>query len=244
MAISNNLVNMIYEQQQASMQRMLEAWDNEIEAQAAAFKEIASKQADAQALQDQLTSGLEVYLAGQVAQAQGGSDVSISIPSGVQIAGALASAPSGAEIESLADHVEGVEADVAKAQNSAAWALQHAFMPHPEDLSKLMKAGGVDAPFAERLSAMSNLLKALDGAATKHPQMAMAVAQERVHTLKDQVGVMKAYGPKRTLDLIKNPMTLKTSLARAVPPVPQAGGPKMGHAALGKVLDNLFKRSN
>ncbi len=244
MAISNNLINMLYEQQQASMQRMLEAWDKELDAQAAAFREVASKQVDAQALQDQLTSGLEVYLAGQVAQAQGGSDVSISIPSGVQIAGALASAPAVAELESLADHIEGAEASVAQSQQSAAWALQHAFMPHPEDLSKLMKAGGVDAPFAERLSAMSSLLKALDGAATKHPQMAMDVAQQRVHTLKDQVGVMKAYGAERTLALIKNPTSLKTSLQSKVPAVPKAGGPKMGHAALGKVLDGLFKRSN
>jgi len=73
--ITKDLLYEIYEQQQASMRRMLEAWDQELEAQAEAFRkaEIVRAAQDAVAAQD--ARALEIYLAGLVAQAKAGHDV-------------------------------------------------------------------------------------------------------------------------------------------------------------------------
>lgn len=239
---TSHLLHELYEQQQASMQRLLEAWDKELDAQAEAFREAAKKQAAQEAVQSQDAAALGVYLEGLIAQAKGGSDVSVGIPSGVRIASHLAFAPSAAELESLLDLVESSESDFARAQKSAAWALSQALMPHPGDLSDLMRAGRVDDGFAERLQDLSTKLSTLHSAPIKHPQLAALAAQDRLLTLKDQVGVMKGYGAERTLALVKNPLGLKDSLQRAVPGPPQSRGPKMGHEALGRVLDSLFKR--
>lgn len=239
---TSNLLHELHEQQQASMQRMLEAWDKELDAQAEAFREAAKKQAAQEAVQGQNAAALGVYLEGLIAQAKGGSDISVSIPSGMRIASHLAFAPAAAELESLADAANDSEAEFAHAQASAAFALSHALMPHPGDLEALMRGAKVDAPFADRLNAIATQLDRLDRAPTQHPQMAAMAAQDRLLSLKDQVGVMKAYGAQRTIELVKNPLKLGASLNRAVPGPPQSRGPKMGHAALGKVLDGLFKR--
>lgn len=233
-------LRMIYEAQQESMRKMLEAWDRELAAQAEAFREAAKKHAAQEAVQALDAAALEVYLSGLVNQAKAGADVSVSIPAGVRVASDIASAPSGAELTSLLDHIEDSEAAHAAAQRSAAWALGHGLMPHPGDLRDLMKAGEIDAPFAARLGGLAETLSKLDERPTGHPKLGVLAAHERVSTLRDQVHVMKAYGSDRTLALVKDPTKLGSSLARPVPAALEGRGPKMGHAALGKVLDNIF----
>ena len=80
---------MIHEAQQASMQRMLEAWDRELEAQAEAFRAAAKKRAAQRDAAERDAAALEIYLRGLIAQAQGGSDVSVSIPSGIRVASTM-----------------------------------------------------------------------------------------------------------------------------------------------------------
>jgi len=232
---------LLYQAQQDSMRKMLEAWDRELEAQAEAFREAAKKKAAADNAQALDAAALEVYLEGLISQAKAGADVSVSIPAGIRVASSIATAPSVAELESLLDGIDDAEAQHALAsQRSAAWALGHGFMPHPGDLSDLMRAGQVDAPFAERLTDIAGQLSKLEGPAVRHPKLELLAAHDRVFALKDQVSVMKAYGSDRTLALVKDPRALGKSLERPVPGAVTGRGPKMGHEALGRVLDGLF----
>ena len=236
--------DMLYElsrHQEASMRRLLEAWDKELEAQAEAFKKAQIVRAAQDAVAAQDARALEVYLAGLVAQAKAGHDVSVSIPAGIRVAGDLAAAPNMAELESLVDAIDDSEAAFAQAQRSSAWALGHGFMPHPGDLSELMRGGHVDAPWAARLA---ELAAAPDAAAPRRgqaPQLALHMAHDRVVTLKDQVSVMKAYGPDRTLALVRDPTRLGGDLNRAVPSPPRATG-RAGLEALNRALDAFQKR--
>ena len=201
---TSEALRMIYEAQQASMQRMLEAWDRELEAQAEAFREAAKQKAAQEVVAAQNAAALEVYLEGLVAQAKGGSDVSVSIPSGIRVAGNLACAPSLAELESLVDEIDATEANYAIAQRSAAWAIGHGMMPHPGDLAEIMNGVNLDAPFASRLSDLAGQLDKIDAKASGHPKLALLGAHDRLSTLQDQVGVMKAYGGERTLRFPKS----------------------------------------
>lgn len=239
---TNELLRELYQAQQASMQRMLEAWDRELDAQAEAFREAAKKQAAKDAIAAQNAAALEVYLEGLVAQAKAGADVSVTIPAGIRVASQIANAPSAAELEALLDEIDDSEASFASAQRSAAWALGHGLMPHPGDLSSLMRAGRVDAPFAERLEGLAGQLERLDATPTKHPKLAVLAAHDRLFALQDQVGVMKAYGPERTLDLVRQPGRLVGNTQSPLPNPPSQRGPKMGRQALDRVLDGLFSK--
>lgn len=240
--ITKDLLYEIYEQQQASMRRMLEAWDQELEAQAEAFRkaEIVRAAQDAVAAQD--ARALEVYLAGLVAQAKAGHDVSVSIPAGIRVASDIAMAPSAAELEALLDAVDDAEAAFTlDAQRSSAWALGHGFMPHPGDLGELMRVGHVDAPWAERLHDLAAMLDRSAARPHQPLQLALHQAQDRVVALKDQVSVMKAYGADRTLALVRDPRGLGADLTRPVPAPARAGG-RTGMEALNRALDTFQKR--
>lgn len=239
---TNELLRSLHDSQQASMQRMLEAWDKELDAAAEAFRQSQERHAAQQAVQALDAAALEVYLRGLIAQAQGGSDVSVTIPSGIRVASDLALGPAAAELSELVDQIDQTEANVAaQQQRSAAWALGAGLMPHPGDLSDLMRTVGVDAPFSDRLA---DLAKALDRPGGGPVQLQLHAAHDRLFALKDQVQVLRAYGPDRTLNLVRNPAQLSGTQAKTALPAPLDRGPtpKMGHAALGRVLDTVFSK--
>jgi hypothetical protein len=238
---TTQLLNEIYEQQQASMRRMLEAWDKELEAQAEAFKKAQIIRAAQDAVAAQDARALEVYLAGLVAQAKAGHDVSVSIPAGVRVASDVAVAPAAAELEALLHQIDDSEAEYTRAQRSSAWALGHGFMPHPGDLSDLMRGGRVDAPWAQRLADLGAALDAVAPRPHQPLQLSLHQAQDRMVALKDQVSVLRAYGPERTLNLVRDPTRLGPDLNRAVPAAPRAAG-RAGMDALNRALDAFQKR--
>jgi hypothetical protein len=233
------LLEMLYEAEQRSMARLLEAWDRELEAQAAAHREVAQRQAQ-QALADAVeASAFEARVRGLLSQAKGGADV--SIPSGMRAASTLAAAPCDAGLDALLATVDQAEDDCAAAERrAAAWAMRSGFVPHPSDLAAAMTARGVDAPWAEAFAALGQRLAALDATPRAHPRLAMQGASERVDVVRHEVQLLRAYTPERTLALVTAPRSLVTSLAER-PPAPGERAPRMGAQALGQVLDRLFR---
>lgn len=259
----------IQEAESKAMERLLEAWDREIERDAKALEraaELHTQKALAEAaLERQETSrqtleaiaqsnvgqkqgsdaamaaAVESHLRGLVAQAASGDDVSIAIPTGVRIAGALGGT-SVAEIASLVAEARTIDEPVRDAaQHSALGALGAGFMPHPEDLASILSRSGRDPSWQEGLSIVAERLdKSAPVDLSAPPALRVRAAVEQVGALDAHRKLLSSYGGGRLLTLVARPGDLKSDLPRTCPPM--EAGPKMGHAALGKVLDGLFRR--
>jgi hypothetical protein len=249
------------------MDRLLEAWDRELEAharaleaasrehaqealaraalerredRAAARREIAEDRLEQRRASDAaLAAAVETCLRGLVAQAASGDDVGLAIPSGVRVAGALGGT-SPAEIAALAAEARSADEDVQHpAQRSALWALGAGLMPHPADLAELLERAGRDPSWQE---GWTTLAKQLDRAPDPSgpPKLRATAAGERLDVLAAEKKLLASYGGARVLTLVARPGDLTADLPKRCPPV--GGGPKMGQAALDRVLDGLFSR--
>jgi hypothetical protein len=235
LSISNRqILDALYEAQQRSMQRLLEAWDQEIQAQAKAFEEAKKKQSAERALNALQEAAADAYLQGQIAQALAGYDVTISAPEGVRFASDLVQVATDLETQHLFDRATKIDPDLPVDQRSVLWALGHGFVPHPEDLATLMDRQKVDGDWSKLLHGLASKLDTIGDRGL--PQLQTG----KLDVLQSVVGVLKAYPSDRLLILATEPKRI-TSPLKIAPPGNEAStsGPKMGQAALNRVLDGL-----
>lgn len=255
--LRNAIWREIQEAEAKAMARLLEAWDREIEAQAqaarvanarhavktAAKNRTQQRWATAEAKADHfeqredraalIGASIEGQLHGLVARALTGQDVSSAIPSGSVRVASTVGTTSNAEIAALVAQARSADDPV---RNSAAWAVGHGFMPHPEDLAELLDRGVRDPSWAEGFRGLG---PALD--ATREGPTSLRVQRAHAHLdlLTQHRRGLVALGPKALLGLIVTP---ERPLTTAQPrfPTPAEGGARMGQAALDAVLDKLF----
>jgi hypothetical protein len=234
------VLELVHEAQQRSMARLLDAWDAELEAQAEAHREAQRRQQAQAAFEAAEAAAFESRVRGLVAQAKGGADV--SVPAGMRAASTLAVGPCDGGLDALLATVDQAETEfAADARRAAAWALREGLMPHPSDLAAAMASRGVDAPWAEAFAALGRRLEAIDAAPRAHPRLAAHSAGERVDVLRQEVHLVRAYSPERTLALVASPRALTTSLAERPPAMSTERAPRMGAQALGQMLDRVFR---
>lgn len=232
--LSLELRNQIYEAQQQALNRLLDGWERELEAAALAFQEQKRKLA-AQAVEQQLESAAaERYLNGLVAQAAGGADITVSVPSGIRVATDLVSAAVDADFKALLNHSLG-DPDLPNDQRSVLWALGNGMMPHPGDLATMMDRRGIDQPWADHLR---ELAVRLDGLGPKPlPQL----QTQKLDVLHGVVGTLRSYPADRLLGLAVAPETLGGSVKSAgkEPPLNPRRVPPV---VLATALDRLLAR--
>lgn len=260
-------VYQVQDAQSRNMERLLRAWDAEIEAAAEHLRKeavrIANEQA-ARALEQSkaqaqeaadaaLTHSISSYLEGLAVQAQSNDASAVSIPSGVRVASTSFAGPALTEISALVSEAEReigegrFDSATESSQRSATWALEHGLMPHPGDLGRLVAASGVDASWGERFSQLGAKLDNIDaGASVRHGQMKAYLAHEKLGALQDYVNVLGAFGGGRVVGLVSNPASLGGigALSGTPPTSSQSGGArgKMPEREFNKMLDNLFGR--
>ena len=239
----------------------LAAWGRELEAnREALFEQQKRYHAEAdqagqarraeqaqQAMDAALDARVESYLEALLAAASDpGSKV--DVPDGVRVASGAIAGPSIPDLSALLSQIEAVDAGDAKdavggvdgaAQTSAAWALGHGLMPHPADLSTLMKAHSLDGNFAARLDDIAGSLSKVESQSFKHPQLKVQAGAERLETLKGYVDTLTSYGSGRLVKLVADPGSL---LGTVEPPLGAGSvrGRGMPERQFNSMLDGLF----
>lgn len=235
-----NLLREIDEAQARSMQLLLEGWQREIEAHEKTLLEARRKLAEKQAEDAAIASSVAAYLQGLVEQARSGDDVT-AIPLDVRVASASISAPSASALNALISEVQSADDPVAaKAQQSAAWAVSHGFVPHPGDLSTILRSTGVDEAWAQRFEHNAAQLDRLEPS-TRIPQLQVIHAAARLELVRDTVRLLDGYTPERTVRMIGNPQSLLELPGKIGAPAAASGAsPRMGRAAFDRMLNSLF----
>lgn len=233
-AVSQMLRLQIEEAQQQALNRLLEAWDKELQAAAELFAEQKRKKQIADADQALESAAAERHLAGLVAQAVAGADISISIPSGVRVATDLVSAAVDADLSALLLRSLG-DADLPQDQRSVAWAMGHGMIPHPGDLASIMDRRGLDGSWAAHLHELGQKLDAMG------PKPLPQVQLVKLDALHGVVGTLKAYPADRLLGLAVMPEAISATSAK--PAKEQLLSPRrVPPVVLAKALDALLAR--
>lgn len=205
-------MQLVYEAQQKNIERMLDAWDKEIdaaiEAQIAAAKKRAKAEAQAAAIEGQLQ--------GLIAQAQAGHIV--TIPSGIQVASSSISVSVGDELAVLHDVLEDL-LDAPPELRSAAWSMTNGFLPHPADLASVLFKNELDSAWAEAFAGLGHELKNIDAKPSAIPQLAAQNGALRLGVLKQQQDLMRNYGGVRLAQAVLQPHLLKGTQAPLSPSV-------------------------
>lgn len=231
----------IEDAQRQSMERLLRAWDEEIEAAKLAHLEIVRRQAREDAEAACLAQAVAASLEGLLEQAEGGADeAAATIPEGVRVASTVVGGPSIAALSALISEVHEADRSVHAAQRSAAWALGHQYIPHPGDLAEILGQLGVDAPWAARFRENGNKLDALGAEAFRNPQLQAFTGAQRLDLLRDTVRLLDAYSPDRTLRLVARPGSLLELPGRVGAPPAAAAGDRTPSKRLNRILDSLF----
>jgi len=202
-----------------------------------------------QAMDAALDARIESFL-GSLLSAASDPDSKVAIPDGFRSATGSPHGPSlpdfsalVAEIES-ADKTDAISADdpIARSQASAAWAIGHGMMPHPGDLSHIMKANNVDPTFAARFDDLAGSLDKIQSKTFVHPQLKVQAGADRLDALKSYVDTLSGYGSARLVKLVSDPGSLLGFVEPAMPS-PSATNPKrMPERQFNAMLDNLFKK--
>ena len=246
-----------------AMQRLMDTWNRQLKAHAEVLEDHwhdhqfwEDRAEDRAALKDELTedrieerrsadtaaaSSVESYVRGLIDQAAAGYNVSASLPSGVRIAGLVAGGTSSAEIGSLIESARTADdAIVSNAEYSARWALEHGYMPHPGDLSAILKKTGRDSTWNKGLDDLAQKLKPFETGYSLGPvELRARRAGERLGLLGAERRLLTLYGSQRVLQLILQPSSLNGDHPEVFPGV--SGLTRMGYASLDAVLDQLFK---
>lgn len=232
------LIRELYEAQQKSMEALLEAWDRQLERHAAMLRANQQRQHQERIQATLRAAALESHLDGVLAQAMGGADVSVTLPVGVRVAGALVAAPNVAELNTLLSDIDQAEMSADQAQRSAAAALAAGHLPHPDDLSDIMDRHDLDRPWSEALRELGTELDAADQAG-RVPQLAVHHGHAKVRAMKDEVALLNAYSPARTQALVFEPGAL-TPLETRPPQRRAPSGPRMEPRAFDRMLDGFL----
>lgn len=242
----------------------LAAWGRELEAnREALFEQQKRYHAEAdqagqarraeqaqQAMDAALDARVESYLEALLAAASDpGSKV--DVPDGVRVASGAIAGPSIPDLSALLSQIEAVDAGDAKdavggvdgaaqtSATSAAWALGHGLMPHPADLSTLMKAHSLDGNFAARLDDIAGSLSKVESQSFKHPQLKVQAGAERLETLKGYVDTLTSYGSGRLVKLVADPGSLLGTVEPALT-ASSVRGRGMPERQFNSMLDGLF----
>ena len=212
---------MIQDSVSKNMERLLDAWDKELEAAEKASRERAkqihaekSKEAQQTArenyqenLIDAEASRLLHYVTGALNHAEANESISITIPSGVQVASQAIVAPQVGELlEAIGDlRAEINDNDdqiINRAQYSAVWATAHGFAPHPRDIADLVGAYPKGEAWAQRFAELSQNLQTAQQTDKQPGQLQGYLAHKEIDTLRSHVQHLQALGPKTLSKLI------------------------------------------
>ena len=245
-----------------NMESLLSAWDREIEAAEKALRERtktlnelrgqeaqeAREKAYAQATAAADAGRLLHFVTGALNSAESNDQVSLSIPSGVQVASVHLGGPSIANlmdmIGDLSEELAVVGEDqVSQSQQSALWALAHGYVPHASDLAQIIHAEEKGHPWAQRFADISKDLGALNHEATAPAQLKAHHAHQEIAVLREYVSNLQAFGAKNLAGLVaksQHPAT-ETILSSKLPPRGQSmAKSSMKPAQFHRMLNELF----
>jgi hypothetical protein len=240
----------------------LEAWGRELAANAEALREEKKRleqhadeaslaqrqQAAQQAMDSALDARVESYLEALLTAASDPNS-KIEIPDGYRTAGSL-TGPGVPDLSALLSQIESVDAgdDATKkaegvdetSRASAAWALGHGMMPHPADLSAIMKQNGVDLGVAAHFDSVAASLSKVDTQSFKHPQLKVQAGSDRLDTLKGYLDNLTSYGSGRLVKLVSDPASLLGTVEPAAASQTVGRSRGMPERQFNSMLDNLF----
>lgn len=228
--------------QAEAMERLLEAWDHEIEE---AFADLRRRQGEinqeltkraieaqreySQELQDQaLNASLGPYLEGLANAAE--DNPSIAAPS----------LPA-AQMTTLSDLIGDVRAEVLEGQTdsplfelqqSLADQIDRGFVPHPGDVAALLTEAGLDTPAYAFATLAERLEQASSTESGRSPALQFHGTQSRATVLQDEVRLLGKLGAETIVALICDPKS-----AKAV-----AGQQPVAKDAVDRALDAFLTR--
>lgn len=246
-----------------NMDRLIQAWDKEIDAafealrQKAAQMEVtkrlendqARRRLSQEAADSALSSSVASYLEGLAVQAQANDASAVCVPTGFLAASTMICGPALAGLADLIDDIQGEvnegssDSPIVVARQSAAWALGEGLPPHGRDLSAILDHFGLDAAWSERFSALATRL---DDAQLKNPghgQLKGVVGHERINLLREHIKTLDAFGGPRLIGLVSNPAGLVgTNPGGPLPGVNTTSNSGVAPATLNRILDGLFSK--
>lgn len=212
---------MIQDSVSKNMQHLLNSWDKEIEAAEKASRERAkqinaeksqeAQQAARENYQENLvqaeTSRLLHYVTGALNHAEANESISVSIPSGVQVASQAIVAPQVGELlEAISDLRAEVndndDLGVSQEQYSALWAAAHGFAPHPQDIAALLRSHPQSEAWAQKFDKLSDALASSKPAEKQPGQLQGYLAHREVDTLRAHVQQLQLLGSKNLTGLL------------------------------------------
>lgn len=262
MASNVELIRMLQEAEAQRMAALLDAWNQQIEAAAEAAAErkhaVALQEAahrdevaaeDRRRLAAQMAAdAIEAGHAGQrlynqMQQALAGYDVSVSIPNGVAVASAAILAVNDAELMTMFDRVHDADTQhVRDAQHSAAWAMKHGFVPHPNDLATIARPFEADAAWGAKFGALGAQLDSLVVPPQAHARIKADIGGARLDVVKATVDALAQYSPGRAITLVRAPMDLaKMGTAPSVSAGAKPVSVPTDRRDLSRVLDRVFR---
>lgn len=207
-----------------------------------ATQDIQSHSLAAQHAADEaLGQAVGTHLQGIAVQAEANDVSAISIPTGMQVASTTIKGPVQAELSALlataqAAVVEGRDDNTNSARQSALWAMGKGFLPHPADISQLMKAAGADQSIASTFGGLADALVSLDREPYRDPRLNALAGSQRLDLMESYCALLGAYGPGPLLDLVTN-LEARAGLPSEI------SKPKPGELRSGEfnqMLDDLF----
>ncbi|MEE2903944.1 MAG: hypothetical protein VYC39_16575 [Myxococcota bacterium] len=254
---------MIQESVSKNMERLLDAWNKELEAAEKTSRELAkqihaekSKEAQQTArenyqenLVDAEASRLLHYVNGALNHAEANESISITIPSGVQVASqAIVATQVGELLEAIGDlRAEINDNDdqiINRAQYSAVWATAHGFVPHPRDIADLVRAYPQGEAWAQRFAEFSQNLKTAQHTENQPGRLQGYLAHKEIDTLRSHVQHLQALGTKALSKLISTKPS--TALPLGAPPrfiskqdAANAGPTQIKSASLQTILNDF-----
>lgn len=235
---------MVHRAQTEAMERLLRAWDREIEAEFERLRERAQRQHQQQLREGAearrklleemgeaaLNASVAAYLTGLAETAEANDTSAVTASVGLPTSAITELAPLLARVQ---DEVrEGkMDSPLLEAQRSVATAMDRGLIPSPADLQSLLLAAGQTqqakafGELAERLRADSSF---------RNPAIQYRSTHDRISALSDEVKLLKGIGSENLVRLITEPQSLaKVSLGST----PQTASP------LDRALDILQRRS-
>jgi hypothetical protein len=157
-----------------------------------------------------LTAAINGHLEGLVVQASANDTTAVSLPTGVRVASGSIAGPPIDNIDALLAAaqravIEGRDDDgAAEARRSAAGALAHGLMPHPEDLARLLAAAGAEASTVDHFRSLGAALDRLDRAEPGKAEVGARQAGRRLDVVGAYCDALTRSGGGAVLALVVN----------------------------------------
>jgi hypothetical protein len=253
--LSNYLLHEIAEAQSRSMERLLEGWDKEIEAAAKALEDARKKQLALEAQGAAQAVWIAQIVQGLISQASSGDDVTCSIPGNVGVEGLIGAGTSVDELNAVISEVDSADDRTLAAQKNAVVALKSGVVPAAVDIADIFGTLKVDlsarsgdrraidalAEWEGRFRDIESQVQRLARPAQGDPQLQIWLGAQRLELARENVKLLEAHRPDRTLRLVANPKSLLDDPSRisAPPEIERGTAPKMGRDNFNAMLDRL-----